>query len=125
MLKTALIAGAALGVLHGTAAHAGVYANVEANSAFADSDYQQTLLETHVGWENDLGEDASWYIQGGPAFGFVEDGENTEAVSAKVGLSVDITDNLSGYGEVSGVTADDYDFETINVGVKTGLTYRF
>jgi len=125
MLKTALIAGAALGVLHGTAAQAGVYTNVEANSSFTNSTYSDTLVEPHVGWESDLGESASYYVQGGPAFGFVQDGETTQAMSAKVGLKVDLTEKLEGYGEVSGITADDYNFKTVNYGVKTGFTYRF
>ena len=125
MLKTAIIAGAILGVLHGTSAQAGVYANVETNSGFSNNTYEDTLVEPHVGWESELGESASWYAQAGPAYGFVQDGEDTQAVSGKVGLKVDITEKLEGYGEVSGITADDYDFDTVNYGVKVGATYRF
>jgi hypothetical protein len=124
MIKSALIAGAALGVLHGAAAHAGVYANVEANQSFQNRDYNSTLVETHLGFESPLGKSSSWYIQGGPAFLSTES-ETIQAASGKVGLSSALTDKLGAYGELSAVTADDYDFDSLSVGVKAGLKYSF
>jgi hypothetical protein len=105
---------------------AGPYLNVESNSAFSNKDYTGTLLETHAGYENDLGESASWYIQGGPAFGF-EDGEGDtgSAMSGKIGLGVDLTRRLNAYGEVAAITGDEWDFDALAVGVKAGLKYSF
>ena len=105
---------------------AGPYLNVESNSSFSDKDYSGTLLETHVGYESSLGESASWYIQGGPAFGFEDgDGDVGNAASGKVGLNVDLTKKLGAYGEVAAITGDEWDFDSISTNVKAGLKYSF
>ena len=119
------IAIASATVLASTPALAAPYVNVESNSGFSDGDHSSTLLEAHVGYESPLGEDASWYIQGGPAFGFIPDEDSEQYVSGKVGVSVDLTEDLTGYGEVSAITADDADFEEIDFGLKAGLKYTF
>jgi hypothetical protein len=107
-------------------AMAGVYGNVESNTGFAGGSYDSSLLETHVGYEGDFdAEGASWYVQGGPAFGFVADEENTQLLSGKVGASYEITEDLTGYGEVSALSSDDWDISDLSLGVKAGLTYRF
>ena len=113
-------------LLAAPAAIAGPYLNVESNSSFSDKDYTGTLLETHVGYESELGERASWYIQGGPAFGFVDgDDEVGDAASGKVGLSVDLTQKLNAYGEIAAITGEEWDFDSISTGVKAGLKYSF
>ena len=104
---------------------AGVFANVESNSGFADGDYSSTLIESHLGYEGELGNDSSWYIQGGPAFGLIPDEDNENYVSGKVGASWDIVEDTTVYGEVSAMTADEWDFDTLGLGVKAGVTYRF
>jgi hypothetical protein len=106
-------------------AMAGVYLNVEANQGWSGEDYQGTLLETHVGYENSLGENASWYIQGGPAVSFPDDAEQVGAASGKVGLSVAVTKRLSAYGEVSAITPEGLELEGLGVGTKAGLKYSF
>tara|TARA_Y100000356_G_C11148076_1_gene229099 strand:+ start:147 stop:518 length:372 start_codon:yes stop_codon:yes gene_type:complete len=106
-------------------AMAGVYLNVEANQGWSGEDYQGTLLETHVGYENSLGKDASWYIQGGPAVSFPDDAEQVGAASGKVGLSVAVTKRLSAYGEVSAITPEGLELEGLGVGTKAGLKYSF
>ena len=106
-------------------AMAGVYLNVEANQGWSGEDYQGTLLETHVGYENSLGDSASWYIQGGPAVSFPDDAEQVGAASGKVGLSVAVTKRLSAYGEVSAITPEGLELEGLGVGTKAGLKYSF
>ena len=106
-------------------AAAGVYLNVEANQGWTGSDYNGALLETHVGYENSLGDSASWYIQGGPALSFPDDGEQTGAASGKVGIGVDVTKRINAYGEVSAITSEGLETEGIGVGFKTGLKYSF
>ena len=106
-------------------AMAGVYLNVEANQGWSGEDYQGTLLETHVGYENSLGKDASWYIQGGPAVSFPDDAEQVGAASGKVGLNVSVTKRLSAYGEVSAITPEGLELEGLGVGTKAGLKYSF
>tara|TARA_R100000406_G_scaffold91352_1_gene79120 strand:- start:5271 stop:5633 length:363 start_codon:yes stop_codon:yes gene_type:complete len=120
MLKSALAAVAALPIL-GSAAIAGPYVNVEANSGWTGSDYGGTTTEAHVGYAGDLSETASYYVQAGPAF-ISEDGEATETeLSGKVGATVALADNVDFYGEISFVTSDDDN----GYGTKFGVTYSF
>ena len=122
-MKNALIAISTLAFA--APAVAGVYVNVEANSGWAGEDYAGTLLETHVGYENALGDSSSWYIQAGPAVSFPDDAEQVGAASGKVGLNVAVTKRLSAYGEVSAITPEGLELEGLGVGTKAGLKYSF
>ena len=123
-MKSVIAAGLLLGAAHG-AAIAGPYANVESNSGYLGNDYQGGVTDVHIGYDNALGESASYYVQAGPAFVF-EDGSDTETeISGKAGVGVDITDELNIYGEISFLTEDRSFEEDLNVGVKAGATYRF
>ena len=106
-------------------AMAGAYLNVEANQGWSGKDYSGALLETHVGFESDLGDSASWYIQGGPAISFPDDADQVGAASGKVGLGVSVTEKLSVYGELSAATAEGLELEGLGVGAKTGVKYKF
>ena len=120
MIKSALAAVAALPIL-GSAAIAGPYVNVEANSGWTGSNYGGTTTEAHVGYEGDLSETASYYVQAGPAF-ISEDGEATETeLSGKAGVGFDVSENVEVYAEISFVTSDDDN----GYGTKVGATYRF
>ena len=100
---------------------AGPYVNVEANSGFTGSDYEGTIIESHVGYEGDLGESAGYYVQAGPAF-ISEDGGDTDTeLSGKAGVSVALSERVDVYGEISFVTDED----DIGYGTKLGATYRF
>jgi len=127
MIKSVFAAAAVAAAFAPAAALAGPYVNVETNSGFAGSDYDSTLLETHIGFESALGDSASWYIQGGPALSFVDgEDDSTTEVSGKIGLSVAATDNLSVYGEVAAITTNEIDFdEDLNANVKAGVKYNF
>ena len=123
-MKSVIAAGLLLGAAHG-AAIAGPYVNVESNSGYLGNDYQGGVTDVHVGYDNALGDSASYYVQAGPAFVF-EDGSDTETeISGKAGVGVDITDELNIYGEISFLTEDRSFEEDLNVGVKAGATYRF
>ena len=67
MIKSVFAATAALSMSAG-AAFAGPYVNVEANAGWTGSEYGGVVTDTHVGFEGTLGEDASWYVQGGASF---------------------------------------------------------
>jgi hypothetical protein len=86
MIKSAIAALAAAPLFAG-AALAGPYVNVEANAGWAGNDYTGATTEAHLGYEGAIGDgDASWYIQGGPAF-VSTDAVGTETrYSGKVGL---------------------------------------
>ena len=123
MIKQTVAALAALPLL-ATPALAGPYVNIESNSGFTGSDYSSTTIDNHLGYESGLGEDASWYIQAGPAL-VLNDGEDaTTELSGKVGLSVAASERLDVYGELSAITSEEIDFdEDFGVGVKLGVKY--
>jgi hypothetical protein len=122
-LSLSILAGTALGLAHG-AAIAGPYVNVESNSGFSGNDYSSTLLETHLGYEGSIN-DASWYIQGGPAVSFPDDASSTGAASGKVGGSVAVTTKTDVYGELSAATSEGLDTSDLSVGAKLGMKYKF
>jgi len=105
---------------------AGPYVNIESNSGFVGSDYSSSVLETHVGYEGDLGGSAAWYVQGGPCCSAPNGDDTTTELSGKIGASVGLPERLSAYGEVAAITSEEIDFDAdLNVGVKAGLTFRF
>jgi len=125
MIKSVFAATAALSMSAG-AAFAGPYVNVETNAGYTGTDYSGAVTDLHVGFDGDLGEDAAWYIQGGPAIVSVDGQENETEFSGKVGLGVSVTERLGAYGELSALTTDqDFDTDSLNVGVKAGLKYSF
>ena len=125
-MKSLIIASAAVAPLMAGAAFAGPYVNIESNSSFAGNDYTGSLLETHVGVEGSLGEDGTWYAQGGPAINFADGEDASTELSAKVGASVAVTENTSVYGEVSGITKEQIDLDAgLNMGVKAGVKFSF
>ena len=106
----------------GSAALAGPYVNVEANSGFVGSDYGGTITDLHVGYEGDVGKSASYYVQGGPAIVAI-DGEDQETeFSGKVGLGASVSERVSVYGEISFLTDGEDD---ANYGTKAGIKYSF
>ena len=113
---------AAVSALGAGSAMAGPYVNVEANSGWVGDDYTATVTDLHVGYENGIGEDGSYYIQAGPAIVSV-DGETADTeFSGKVGAGVDLSESLNLYGEVAFLSngSDDY-----NYGTKVGVKYSF
>jgi len=122
MFKSAIAAVAAAPLFAG-AALAGPYVNVETNAAWTGDNYTGATTDLHIGYEGDLGDSASYYVQAGPAV-VAADGVDTETqFSGKAGLGVGVADNLGVYGEVSFLTADDSD--DLGLGGKLGLKYSF
>ena len=123
MIKSVLAAAAAAPLFAG-AAMAGPYVNVEANSGWTGSNYGGTAIDTHVGYEGALGEDASYYVQAGATTKLPDGGTADTVPSGKAGLGVSLTDNLGAYGEVSfvgsGIAGVDRSY-----GTKAGLKYSF
>ena len=123
MIKSLFAAGAAISLSAG-AAVAGPYVEVETNAGWVGDDYTAATTDLHVGYEGDLGESASFYVQGGPALVAI-DGEDTETeFSGKAGVGVEVTEQLGIYGEVSFLTDGD-DAEDTNYGTKFGVRYTF
>mgnify|MGYP003150227541 FL=1 len=124
MIKSALVAAAAV-AFSGSAALAGPYVNVEQNAGFTGDDFNGSVTDLHVGYEGGIGENASYYIQGGPAIVAVDGEESETEVSGKAGLGINVTDNVNVYGEVSFLTADQSFDDDLGVGTKLGVKYSF
>ena len=123
MIKSVFAATAALSMSAG-AAFAGPYVNVEANSGWTGSNYGGTAIDTHLGYEGALGEDASYYIQGGATVRLPDSGDTKTVPSGKAGVGVSLTVALGAYGEVSFVGSGDANVDR-GYGAKLGLKYSF
>ena len=123
-----LIAAAAAAPLFAGAAFAGPYVNVEANASYPDGEYTTATTDLHIGFEGGT-EDGkvAYYVQGGPGFVHTDSSDDTETeISGKVGVSVQVADAASIYGEVSGISNEDSSGDDIiDFGGKLGVKYVF
>ena len=103
-----------------------VYYNPEVKSSFKGYDYGKTVFYNDIGFENKLGENSKFYLQAGPAVVLPDGGDQTTELHAKAGLKFKVTEKLSGYGEISGLTSDEINLkEPLSVGTKVGFKYFF
>ena len=127
-IKSTLAAAAAAPFLLSSAAFAGPYVNVEANASYPDGDYSGATTDVAVGFEGSTSEGKiAYYIQGGPAFVHTETTDDTETeFSGKAGASVAVNEDLSIYGELSGISDEDSTGDDIvNFGGKIGAKFVF
>ena len=127
-IKSTLGAAAAAPFLLSSAAFAGPYVNVEANASYPDGDYTGATTDVAVGFEGATSEGKiAYYIQGGPAFVHTESSDDTETeFSGKAGASVAVNEDLSIYGELSGISSEDSTGDDIvNFGGKIGAKFVF
>ena len=126
-IKSTIAAVAASPFLLAGAAFAGPYVNVESNISYPDGDYSGASTDLHIGFEGALGENAGYYIQGGPSFIAVDGTDGSEGeFSGKVGVNVAATDSVGVYGELSGITGEDSSNDDIvNWGAKAGVKFTF
>ena len=111
-----------------SAAFAGPYVNLESNASYPDGDYTGATTDLAIGFEGSTSEGkVAYYIQGGPAFVHSEAADDTETeFSGKVGASVAVSDDLSVYGEVSGISNEDATGDDIvDFGGKIGAKFVF
>ena len=107
------------GVLAGSAAWAGPYANVENNASYQDG-YNGSVTDLHIGYEGGDGT-YGFYLQGGPAMVSPNGGDVEMELSGKIGGSVQATENFGVYGEISFITAED----DPAIGTKIGAKWSF
>jgi hypothetical protein len=123
-MKT-ILAVAALSALSAPA-FAGPYANVENNAGWVGNDFEGAVTEVHAGYEFEAGENATIYVQAGPAFVSIEDEDLATEVSGRLGVVADVSESVEVYGEVAFITADqEFDVDTLSLGTKVGATFRF
>ena len=124
MFKTTIAAAAAAIAFAPAAALAGPYVNVEANAGWSGADYTGATTDVHVGYEDALGESASYYVQVGASVVSPDGAESDTVPSGKAGLGVALTDALGAYGEVSFIGSGDADVDR-GYGGKLGVKYSF
>ena len=122
-MKALILAGAASFLA--APAFAGPYVNIETNAGYVDGEYENATTDFHVGYEGDLAENVGYYIQGGPALVNVDGAGTENEYSGKAGVGVELSEQLSVYGEVSFLTSDQSFEDDLNVGAKAGVTFRF
>jgi hypothetical protein len=120
MIKTLIASGVAVSAAAlASPALADVYVNPEFNGGSYGDDWLGGTLNLDVGFEGSSGA-YSYYIQGGPAI-VMPDGEDQEVeLAGKIGGSVQASEKVSVYGELSGITGDE-----ISIGTKVGMKYNF
>ena len=120
MLKTLIASGVAVSAAAlASPALADVYVNPEFNGGSYGDDYLGGTLNLDVGFEGSSGA-YSYYIQGGPAIVMPNGAESELEFAGKFGASVQASDSVAVYGELSGITGDE-----LSVGTKLGLKYSF
>ena len=127
-IKSTIAAAFAAPFLLSSAAFAGPYVNVEANGSYPDGDYTGATTDVAVGFDGTTSEGKiAYYIQGGPAFVHSESADDTETeFSGKAGASLAINEDLSVYGEISGISDEDSAGDDIvNFGGKIGAKFTF
>ena len=127
-IKSTIAALAASPFLFAGAAFAGPYVNVEANASYPDGEYTGATTDVAVGFDGTASEGKiAYYIQGGPAFIHSESADDTETeFSGKAGASLAVNEDLSVYGEISGISNEDAAGEDIiDFGGKIGAKFVF
>ena len=116
-----LVFGAAAGAvaLVPSSALANTYFNPEYNGSSYGDSFLGGVLNLDIGYEGSNGA-YSYYIQGGPAVSMPNGADNELEFAGKFGGAVQASDNVSVYGELSGITGDE-----LSVGTKLGLKYSF
>jgi hypothetical protein len=120
MLKTLIASGVAVSAAAlASPALADVYVNPEFNGGSYGDDYLGGTLNLDIGFEGSSGA-YSYYIQGGPAIVMPNGAENEVEFAGKFGGSIQASEKVSVYGELSGITGDE-----LSIGTKLGAKYSF
>ena len=120
MIKTLIASGVAVSAAAlASPALADVYVNPEFNGGAYGNDWLGGTLNLDVGFEGSSGA-YSYYIQGGPAVVMPDGADQELELAGKFGGSVAVAENVSVYGEMSGMTGDE-----LSLGTKVGMKYSF
>lgn len=120
MLKTLIVSGAAVSAaVLASPALADVYVNPEFNGGSYGDDWLGGVLNLDVGFEGAHGA-YSYYLQGGPAITMPDGADQELELAGKIGGSIQASEKVAVYGELSGMTGDE-----LSIGTKLGMKYSF
>ena len=127
-IKSTIAAAFAAPFLLSSAAFAGPYVNVEANGSYPDGEYSSGNLEAQVGYEGTTEGGLAWYVSAGPTVNHTETADEFGDVelAGYLGASIGVSDDLSVYAEVSGISNEDATGDDIvDFGGKLGAKFLF
>ena len=102
------------------------YVWTEVESDWNSGNYDQTVINTRVGYETRVGTDGVIYFEGGPAFVNPAHSDLSTEVAVELGGAVALSDNIDLYGDVELRTNDGTDLNVwLDVSSTVGLTYSF
>ena len=122
MIKTLIASGVAVSaaaLASPALAEGNIYVNPEFNGGSYGDDYLGGTVNLDIGFEGSSGA-YSYYIQGGPAIVMPNGVENEVEFAGKFGGSIQASEKVSVYGELSGITGDE-----LSIGTKLGAKYSF
>jgi len=104
-------------------AQAGPYIKGEATANFAGSTgYSNTELDMLAGYETNLSEKTSVWVEAGASFLMEEGGATDNRLKVKGGVNHAVNENLDVFGEVGFVASETYDDSHYG---KVGFKYKF
>lgn len=120
MIKTLIASGVAVSAaVLASPALADPYVNPEFNGGAYGDDWLGGTLNLDIGFEGGSGA-YSYFIQGGPAIVMPDGSDQEVEFAGKFGGSVAVAESVSVYGELSGITGDEF-----SIGTKLGMKYGF
>lgn len=102
------------------------YVYTEVESDWTLGQYDGTSTTARFGYEGEVTDSASLYLEAGPSFINPDGADLTTELGLEFGGEVAVTESLSAYGEVEFITNGEVDLnESPDIGTKLGLIYSF
>jgi len=120
MLKYALAALAVIPMVAPAANAEGFYVFSDVKSTWEGDDYERSRVRARVGYEKEITETTSAYLELGPEMYLLQDESADTRLALEVGGETELTEGLNLYGDVEMITGPLNDYKT-----KIGLRYEF
>ena len=102
------------------------YVYTEVESDWTLGEYDGTTTTARFGYEGEVTDSASLYLEAGPSFINPDGADLTTELGLEFGGEVAITERLAAYGEVEFITNGEADLnEDLDIGTKAGLLFTF
>jgi hypothetical protein len=102
------------------------YVYTEVESDWTLGEYDGTTTTARFGYEGEVTDSASLYLEAGPSFINPDGADLTTELGLEFGGQVAVTERLSAYGEVEFITNGEADLnEDLDIGTKAGLLFTF
>ena len=99
------------------------YVETKTTGSIVDGNYKGAQTELRVGYENKLENGVTLYVEGGPGYEFVNEGDGQGVAVGEVGVSFPIANNLTGKVKVGAEYG--LDSEVLGLGGEEKVRYTF